>query len=108
MTQIINQIIHYLNSLDWSYIFTFILLAYAINKTKILNWGFKLTRIKIPTRYRVLLVGVLYAIVLFYIRDYPLNKVECLLQSFVFAMVFHKLIIDKIIKQIFQLKSSFQ
>lgn len=104
MTQIIDQIIKYLNHLDWSYILTFILLAYAINKTSVLEWFFRVTQVKIQTRYRVLFIGVLYGIALFFIRGYSLEKVECLLQSFVFAMVFHKLLIDKIIEFVLNTK----
>lgn len=100
MIEIINQIAQYLNSLDWAYIITFILLAYAINNTKLVSWVAKMTKFKMATRYRVLFVGLLYGVLLFFIRGYAIFKIENLLQSFVFAMVFHKLLIEKIIQQV--------
>lgn len=100
MIQIINQIVLYINSLDWSYILTFILLTYAVNYSKVLDWIYKLTKLKIQTRYRVVLIGFIYGVFLFYLRGYSTANIEPLLQSFVFAMVFHKLIIDKILQQI--------
>lgn len=100
MIQIINQIAKYSNSLDWAYIITFILLAYAINQIKVLCWIAQITKIKIATRYRILITGLLYGILVYFIRGYTLQKIECLLQSFVFAMVFHKLLIEKIIQQV--------
>lgn len=96
MIQIINQIIHYLNSLDWGYILTFILLAYSLNTSKVLDWFFCFTKVKFQTRYRVLLIGILYGAFLFFLRENTISDIESLLQSFVFALVFHKLILDKI------------
>ena len=106
MIEIINQITHYINSLDWAYIITFILLVYAVNYSKLLDWFYNTTKIKIQTRYRVLLVGLVYGIFLFFLRDYATDKIESLLQSFVFAMVFHKLIIDRVLQQILVNKTS--
>ncbi|WP_010520479.1 hypothetical protein [Aquimarina agarivorans] len=100
MIQILQQIMQYINNLDWSYIITFMLLAHMINYTKVVDWLFKVTRLKIQTRYRVLLIGLVYAMFLLYLRGYSTDKIEPLLQSFVFAMVFHKLIIEKILQQI--------
>lgn len=104
MTQIINPIIHYINSLDWSYILTFILLSFVINQPKVMEWLFKLTKVKIQTRYRVLIIGVLYGVFLYFLRGYSLLKIECLLQSFVFAIVFHKLILEKLFSQLFNFR----
>ena len=105
MTEIINQITHYLNSLDWAYIITFILITYALNNAKVLPWVAKVTRLHIATRYRVLIVGLLYGVFIYFLREYSIAKVECLIQSFVFAMVFHKLILEKIVAQ-FSFKSN--
>ncbi|WP_346881311.1 hypothetical protein [uncultured Algibacter sp.] len=100
MIQILQQIVQYINGLDWSYIITFILLAHALNYSKVLDWLFKITKLKIQTRYRVMFIGLLYGIFLFFLRSYNTDKIETLLQSFVFAMVFHKLIIEKVLQQI--------
>ncbi|TGV03642.1 hypothetical protein [Flavivirga rizhaonensis] len=101
MTDISQQILDYLSSLDWAYILTFILIAYSINQYKITDWLSKVLKIKIQTRYRVLLIGLIYGIFLFFIRGYTIEKVERLLQSFVFSMVFHKLILETILNKFF-------
>jgi len=92
--EIWNQISNYVSSLDWAYILTFIVIAYGINhhwvKEKIKN----ATKVKSRTRYRTAIVGLLYGTGIYFIRGYELEKVECLFQSFVFAIVFHKLIIE--------------
>lgn len=98
MTAILQQISNYIISLDWAYILTLILLVYVISNVKwIQKWTFKT---KISYRYQVLVIGVLYATVLFFLRGYTISKVEILFQSYVFAMVFHKLLVDKFIKAI--------
>ncbi|TPN85788.1 hypothetical protein [Aquimarina algicola] len=101
METVFQNIVGYINSLDWAYILTFILISYALNHYKeIISKGLG---INIRTRYLVLLVGVTYGIAMFFIRDYHLSQIEILLQSFVFAIVFHKLIIETLVER-FMLK----
>ena len=97
MQQILNQITGYINGLDWSYIFTFIIIAYFLNQQKITGKLRKVTGICAKTRYRVAIIGVLYAILLYVIRGNDLTQIESLFTSFAFAMVFHKLVIDVVI-----------
>ena len=94
--EIWNQIIGYVSSLDWAYMLTFIIIAYGINHYWVKDKIKKTTKIKSKTRYRTVIVGVLYAVILYFIRGYDLSKVESLFQSLVFALVFHQLIIDGI------------
>jgi len=96
ITHYINQ---YLSGLDWTYIFTFILITYGLRTFT--PW-FKKTRLSLGRRYRVTLIGILYAALLAWIRGNSLAQVELLLSSFVFALVFHKLIIDHLIKTLTQ------
>lgn len=96
--EIWNQISGYVSSLDWAYILTFIVIAYGINHYWVKDKIHKATKVKARTRYRTAIVGVLYGAGLYFIRGYELAKVECLFQSFVFAFVFHKLIIDQVMK----------
>ena len=98
--EIWNQIAHYVASLDWAYILTFIVIAYGINNYWVKDKIQKATKVKAKTRYRTAIVGVLYGIGIYFIRGYELAKVECLFQSFVFAFVFHKLIIDGVMQYI--------
>ncbi len=96
--EIWNQISTYVSSLDWAYILTFIIIAYGINHYWVKDKIKKTTHVKSKTRYRTVIVGVLYAVILYFIRGYDLSKVEILFQSLVFALVFHQLIIDGIMK----------
>lgn len=98
--EIASQITRYLSSLDWEYIITFIVIAYGINHSRVTRKLRKTIRIKSKTRYRTTLIGVLYGVALYFIRGSELAQIERLFQSFVFAIVFHKLIIDGVIKYI--------
>lgn len=100
MESIIHSITAYITSLDWSYIMTFIFLSSLINHVKIRQSIVDKLGLKLRTRYRVVLVGLAMGIVLYFIRGYTVDKVEILLHSFVFAMVFHKLILDSIVKYV--------
>jgi hypothetical protein len=94
--EIWNQISNYVSNLDWAYIITFIIISYGINHYWIKDKIKKTTKVKSKTRYRTVIVGVLYAVALYFIRGYELEKIESLFQSLVFALVFHQLIIDGI------------
>lgn len=89
---LIEYLTGYLNGLDWAYILTFILLMHGLNHYRMLQAIARFTRLKVKTRYRVLIVGAIYGGITFFLRGYSLYQVETLLQSFVFAVVFHKMI----------------
>ena len=44
------------------------------------------------------MIGFIYGLLIYYIRGYGVSDVEMLLQSFVFAMVFHKVILEEVEK----------
>jgi hypothetical protein len=96
MESIFQTLANYVVGLDWSYIMTFILSAYIINHSPVSNGISKVIQVKARTRYRIALVGLILGVVLFLLRGYTLDKVEVLLHSFAFALVFHKLILDGI------------
>ena len=89
-----SQLIRYIIELDWAYILTFIFIAYMVNTGKVTSWIKKLTGLVVRTRYRVAALGIIYGVVIFYLRSYDRSGIELLFRSFIFAMVFHKLIID--------------
>ncbi len=99
-TEIWNQLTAYVSGLDWAYIITFIVIAYGFNHTTIKGGLKKLTKITSKTKYRVAIIGLLYGVALYFIRGYTIEKIECLFQSFVFALVFHKLILEGLTKYI--------
>lgn len=97
-----EQISQYIIELDWSYIFTFIIIAYGINQLNVKRKIKSILHITTPTRYRTAITGVLYGIMLYFLRgDHPAD-IECLFRSLIFAMVFHKLIIDTCVTYIFR------
>lgn len=102
MIEILQHISNYLNSLDWSYILTFIVIAYGLNHYRATDFFYEVFKSKIATRYRVFIIGLVYGIALYFIRGYQLKMIECLLQSFAFALVFHKLLLEKFLNRLFQ------
>lgn len=100
ITEIATQIMGYVKSLDWAYILTFIIIGYGINSQKFTNQIKQKTNISSKRRYRTALVGLVYAVILYFIRGYEVKHIEVLFQSFVFAFVFHKLILDGLVRYI--------
>lgn len=94
LTEIIAHIQSYMTSLDWQYIITFIIICYGINHYKVKEGLQKATGTHTRTRYRVIIIGVVYAIGLYFLRGYKLQQIENLFQSFIFALVFHKFIVE--------------
>ncbi|MBS1635358.1 MAG: hypothetical protein JST26_05500 [Bacteroidetes bacterium] len=94
LTLIITSIQNYVASLDWSYILTFIILCYGINHYKVKEGLQKATGTQTRTRYRVILIGLVYGVILYFLRGYTIAHIENLFQSFVFALVFHKFMIE--------------
>jgi len=100
MNEILKQILNYISALDWAYILTFIILVQALVSFKLFEKISSLIKLPISKRYTVLFVGFIYGIFLYFLRDYDTSKIECLLQSFVFALVFHKLLLDKLFQRL--------
>ncbi len=97
LTEIIAHIQHYMTSLDWQYIITFIIICYGINHYKVKEGLQKATGTQTRTRYRVIIIGVVYAVGLYFLRGYKLQQIENLFQSFIFALVFHKFIVEALL-----------
>jgi hypothetical protein len=97
LTEIISHIQNYMTSLDWSYIITFIIICYGINHYKVKEGLQKATGTETRTRYRVIIIGVLYAVGLYFLRGYNREHIENLFQSFIFALVFHKFIVEALL-----------
>ncbi len=106
MEILFDTITNYLNTLDWMYILTFILIGYLVNYCKLTILITKWAKIRIRTRYRVAIVGGLYGMILYFIRGYSYREIETLLASFVFALVFHKLLIEVLVNRFFSKTSS--
>ena len=92
--EIIEQIQKYMNELDWRYIITFIIISYGINHYRI-SWSItKITGKCVRTKYRMLIIGALYGVAVYFIRGYQFIEIERLFQSYIFALVFHKFIVE--------------
>ncbi len=97
--------LNFLNALDWVYIFTLILITYLLEYYKVSEWiGNGL--FKIRTRFQVLIIGFVYAVIVFLIRGYDLPKIECLFMSFLFATAFHKFLLQVFIEKFFPKKKA--
>ena len=97
LLEIERQVLHYLQNLDWAYILTFIIIGYVVNSQWFTRRVKQKTGICLKRRYRMAMLGFLYAVAIYFIRGYKLKHIEALFQSFVFALVFHKLMIEGLI-----------
>ncbi|MGQ0827921.1 MAG: hypothetical protein ACT4ON_05965 [Bacteroidota bacterium] len=97
LSEIISHIQNYMKLLDWQYIITFIIICYGINHYKVKEGLQKATGTQTRTRYRVIIIGVLYATGLYFLRGYKIQQIENLFQSFIFALVFHKFIVEALL-----------
>lgn len=100
MELIVGKVLEYLSSLDWSYMITLIVLCYAFEQNKLKVKLHRWTRLQLATKYRVVVIGFFYGLFIYLIRGYSVGEIEVLLQSFVFAMVFHKVILKEVEKLI--------
>ena len=98
INQLMEFVMQYMSSLDWSYIITFILLTYGANQPKSKAFFFKIFKVRLKTRYRTLIIGVLYGVALFFIRGKDPELIEQLFKALLFAMIFHKLLIDQTVQ----------
>ena len=94
--EITKQIKAYMTALDWQYIITYIIICYGINHYKVKEGLQKATGRQTRTRYRVATIGILYGIGLYFLRGYKVQQIENLFQSFVFALTFHKFIVESL------------
>lgn len=99
MKIILEQFTNFLNSLDWAYIFSFMLITYVINYYKVPELIGKGLGIKLKNRYQVLIIGFVYAVIVFLIRGYDLSKVLCLFISFLFATAFYKFLLQVVVER---------
>lgn len=104
LDSMLNGLIELSSKLDWVYIFTFILIAHAVNtlvshiNTDRFTW---LKWLKdMSDTWRVFIVGVIYAIALFFIRqkDGSTVLIESFFISISVAMLIHGLILRYLIE----------
>jgi hypothetical protein len=92
----------YILHLDWGYIFTFMFLAHFMVQDKMvagLPFKIKETLKMVSVAWRVIILGIIYGLFVYYIRGYKGKEgVEIIIQSLTFAVVFHKLVLDAILK----------
>lgn len=106
-----DKTIDYLTSLDWPYMITLIIISHFvvddnILKVKPLSEIKLLTKIRplllsVPKAWRVLLIGILYAVIINFVRlENDRLSTEVIIQSLLLTMVSHKLFLDKILKKL--------
>ena len=94
---VVAPITDYVTNLDWAYIISFILLASWVNQSQVKCHLSRVFKFKLRTRYRTLLIGLVYAFLVFIIRGGDSAQIEGLLTSLIFAMIFYKMILDQLI-----------
>lgn len=99
MEVVFSQFTNFLNQLDWMYIFSFMLITYMLNYYKVLEYLGQQLGVTLQKRYQVLLIGVVYAAFVFFIRGYALNKVLTLFTSFLFATGFYKFLLQTLVER---------
>lgn len=95
---IISNIIPFLNSLIWGYIITFILLCYGwqeIEKSLNRKWIYAIRK-----RFKVAVIGLLYAIVHYFLWGLEKEQIGMLFSSFLVSFTFHKLLIELLVNNI--------
>jgi hypothetical protein len=90
-----RNMLPFLAKLDWIYIITFILICYGYQSIeKHINWKF----IKgIKKRFKVALIGLLYAPIYYLLWGLEKDQIGILFSSFLISFAFHKLLVDAII-----------
>lgn len=111
MTTIFGKIEEYVMSLDWMFIFTFILIAYIFSKDKALTVWWKESKsktlnkvrevvLKVPKTIRIMILGIAYIYLLKLWRSdvegFESYTTEVMFQSFLFAVAFHGLMLKQI------------
>ena len=95
---IMEQMGDYILGLDWAYMLTFTILCFAIENS--VNQDQLKRRISFlpQKKYRVFFAGSLYGALIYFIRNYSPVNIERLFQSFVFVLVFHKMLLEQFLK----------
>lgn len=107
METVLTEINNYLSALDWAYMMTMIVISYFITNHPYLGCVVSASHPSmaklvlflknISLAWKVFIIGIGYAIIVSYIRDYHGKEhIESLLQSIIFVMVFYKLLVSKL------------
>ncbi len=90
-----RSILPFLEKLEWMYIITFILIGYGYQSIEQnIKWKF-LKGIK--KRFKVALIGLIYAPLYYLIWGLEKEQLSGLFSSFLISFAFHKLLVDAII-----------
>lgn len=107
MEIIFSQIETFITSLEWSYIITFILIAWLFSRDNSLEswWGesklpkLRASLLSLPKGIRVACLGIVYAVAHYYIYSLEPSNIGKLVESFIAAVAFHGLILKGIQKK---------
>ncbi len=106
MDIVIDQFFQFLNALDWVYIFSFMLITYAIQYYRIPVYIGNGLGIRIRKRYQVLLIGFLYGSITFFVRGYQEIQLLWLFISFLFAVTTYKFLFQIIVERFLPTKKT--
>jgi len=90
-----RNILPFLAKLEWIYIITFILLCYGYQSIEEqIKWK---PLKKVKTRFKVALIGLLYAPLYYFLWGLEKDQIGILFSSFLVSFTFHKLLVDAVI-----------
>ncbi|WP_025663280.1 hypothetical protein [Aquimarina megaterium] len=94
MEIVMEKYSEFLNALDWVYIFSFILITQAIKYYKLPEFIGNGTDIRLKNRVQVAIIGLVYGVIYFFVRDCELSQLLWIPVSFIFATGFHKFLFE--------------
>jgi len=90
-----RNILPFMASLQWIYIITFILICYGFQSIENqIEWHFLKN---LRTRFKVALIGLLYAPLYYLLWGLERDQIGVLFSSFLVSFTFHKLLVEAII-----------
>lgn len=101
MEIVFTQLENFMKGLDWTYMITFILIAWTFTRDNALESWWKEEKfpklrsymMATPKGVRVLIIGIFYTSLYYHLFDLPQNGLKQLFSSFVFAVAFHTIFI---------------
>jgi len=100
MSEVLLQILPFLGGLEWVFITSFIVLSYGL---ELLEGAVKIKFLsKIKKRFKVALLGVLYAPVYYFLAGLIPSDLGLLALSYLVTFGFHKLLVEAVIGQLQQ------
>lgn len=84
------------STINWGFVFNFISMGFVISTDFVQKLLAKVLPFKIKTRHQMLVTGVSYLLFVFFKEGAKTETLSVLIQSLLFAFVFHKMLVEQI------------